>query len=123
MVLIIIGVIIGLFTWYIWSVFTYLVGIKLFPEPHTRTTLSELLRTIGFSSVPGLIRVLGIVPGTQRFIFSLAAAWMLVALVIAVKAAFNYKSTWRSVGVCLIVWIIQVIIFMLHINSIFIYYV
>jgi hypothetical protein len=32
---------------------------------------------------------------------------MLVAMVIAVRQALDYKSTWRAVGVCAVGWIIQ----------------
>jgi hypothetical protein len=35
---------------------------------------------------------------------------MLVAMIIAVRQALDYNSTWRAVGVCLIGWIIQAII-------------
>jgi hypothetical protein len=38
---------------------------------------------------------------------------MLVAMVIAVRQALDYKSTLRAVGVCAIGWIIQMVIFML----------
>ena len=36
--------------------------------------------------------------------------WMLVAMIIAVRQALDYESTWRAVGVCLIGWIIQVLV-------------
>jgi hypothetical protein len=39
--------------------------------------------------------------------------WMLVAMVIAVRQALDYKSTWRAVGVCLIGWVVQTAIFAL----------
>ncbi|MEK7307462.1 MAG: hypothetical protein AAB089_00125, partial [Nitrospirota bacterium] len=71
---------------------------------------NELLRTIGFSSSPGLIRVLGIIPGLEMMVFLVASIWMLVAMVIAVKQALDYKSTLRAVGVCVIGWIIQALI-------------
>jgi len=35
---------------------------------------------------------------------------MLVAMVIAVRQALDYKSTGRAVAVCLIGWVIQLII-------------
>jgi hypothetical protein len=38
---------------------------------------------------------------------------MLVAMVIAVRQALDYDSTWRAVGVCLIGWIVQAVIFAL----------
>ena len=108
---ILLGAIIVLITWYVWAMLTYLIGTKLLPEPQTKADLGELLRTIGFSSSPGLIRILGIVGGLQQLVFSLAAAWMLVAMVIAVKCALDYKSVWRAVAVCLIGWIVQVLLF------------
>jgi len=81
----------------------------MLPEPQTKANLGELLRTIGFSSSPGLIRVLGIIPGLSFLVYSVAAIWMLVAMVIAVRQALDYHSTWRAVGVCIIGWIIQVL--------------
>jgi hypothetical protein len=32
-------------------------------------------------------------------------------MIIAVRQALDYRSTWRSVGVCLIGWIVQVVLF------------
>ena len=99
--------------WYIWAYLTYFIGTKFLPEPQTHADLGELLRTIGFSSSPGLIRVLGIIPGLGAVVFSAASIWMLVAMVIAVRQALDYKSTWRAVGVCAIGWVIQTLILML----------
>ncbi len=99
--------------WYIWAYLTYFIGTKLFPEPQTKADHGELLRTIGFSSSPGLIRVLGIIPVLQGIVFPIAAIWMLVAMVIAVRQALDYTSTLRAVGVCLIGWIIQIVLFVL----------
>jgi len=57
-----IGVVITLTGWIVWAYITYLIGTRLLPEPQTESSFTELLRTIGFSSSPGLIRVIGIVP-------------------------------------------------------------
>jgi hypothetical protein len=92
---------------------TYFIGTKLLPEPQTKADHGELLRTIGFSSSPGLIRVLGIIPVLQSIVFPVAAIWMLVAMVIAVRQALDYSSTLRAVGVCLIGWVIQIVLFVL----------
>jgi hypothetical protein len=110
---ILLGVIFALIGWYIWAYLTYLIGTKVLPEPQTRTDPGELLRTIGFSSSPGLIRVLGIIPGLAGVIFLGASVWMLVAMVIAVRQALDYKSTLRAIGVCLIGWIIQSLILLI----------
>jgi hypothetical protein len=100
----------ALLGWYIWAYLTYWIGAKLLPEPQTHATYGELLRTVGFSSAPGLIRVLGVIPGFRGLVFLVAGIWMLVAMVIAVRQALDYHSTWRAVGVCVIGWFIQGII-------------
>jgi len=104
------GTAIALIAWYVWAYVTYIVGTKLLPEPQTRANYGELLRTIGFSSSPGLIRILGIIPGLTGLVFLIAGIWMLVAMVVAVRQALDYKSTFRTVGVCLIGWVIQALI-------------
>ena len=103
----------ALIGWYIWAYLTYYIGTKLLPEPQTKADYGELLRTIGFSSSPGLIRVLGIIPGLGGVVFLAAGIWMLMAMVIAVRQALDYESTLRAVGVCVIGWIIQALIFVL----------
>ena len=35
---------------------------------------------------------------------------MLVAMIIAVRSALDYKSTWRAVGVCAIGWLVQAVV-------------
>ena len=107
---IIIGIITALIGWFVWAYITYFIGTKLLPEPQTQADHGELLRTIGFSSSPGLIRVLGIIPGLMAIVFFVAGIWMLVAMVVAVRQALDYQSTLRAVGVCIIGWIIQAII-------------
>ncbi len=98
----------ALIGWLIWAYLAYLIGTKLLPEPQTQSDLGELLRTTGFSASPGLLRVLGIVPGLAGIVGLAAGVWMLVAMVIAVRQALDYQSTWRAIGVCLIGWIIQI---------------
>jgi hypothetical protein len=110
---ILIGTIVALISWYVWAYLTYFIGTKLLPEPHTKADHGELLRTIGFSSSPGLIRILGIIPGLGWVVFLVASIWMLVAMVIAVRQALDYQSTVRALGVCIIGWIIQALILML----------
>lgn len=105
------GTIAALMGWYIWAYLTYFIGTKFLPEAQTKADHGELLRTIGFSSAPGLIRVFGIIPGLTQLVFSVAGIWMLIAMVIAVRQALDYKSTLRAVGVCIIGWIIQAVFF------------
>ncbi len=111
---ILLGTVAALIGWYIWAFLIYLIGTKLLPEPNTRSDIGELLRTIGFSSSPGLIRVVGVIPGLEGGVFFMVAAvWMLVAMVIAVRQALDYTGTMRAVAVCIIGWIIQILIVVL----------
>jgi hypothetical protein len=105
-----IGAITALIAWYIWAYITYFIGVKILPEPQTKADHGELLRTIGFSSSPGLIRILAIIPGLAGILFLITSIWMLVAMVIAVRQALDYQSTLRAVAVCIIGWVIQAII-------------
>ncbi|MFP4040851.1 MAG: YIP1 family protein [Desulfosudaceae bacterium] len=107
---IVIGTLTALAGWFIWAYLTYFIGTKMLPEPQTEASPGELLRTIGFSSAPGLIRVLAIIPGLATIVFLISGVWMLVAMIIAVRQALDYQSTLRAVGVCVIGWIIQVLV-------------
>lgn len=94
-----VGNIIG---WLLWAAIILLIGTKILPTPDTKADLGELLRTLGFASAPGVIRLLGIVPGFGAIIGIVAAFWTLAAMVIAVRQALDYTSTGRAIAVCLI---------------------
>ena len=100
----------SLVSWYIWAYLIYFIGAKLFPESTTKADHGELLRTIGFSSAPGLIRVFGFTPELMSITFIGGAIWMLIAMVIAVRQALDYKSTWRAIGVVTIGFLVQAIV-------------
>lgn len=110
---IVVGTIAALIGWLVWAFLTYFIGTRLLPEPQTKADYGELLRAIGFASSPGLIRVLGIIPFLSAIAFLVAGIWMLIAMVIAVRQALDYTSTARAVGVCVIGWLAQAVIFML----------
>ena len=109
----VIGVAIGaLVGWAVWAFVTMFIGTKLLPEPGTQSNWGELLRTVGFSSSPGVLRILGVIGGLGMLVAALASAWMLVAMVVAVRQALDYRSTWRALAVCLIGFALQwVVIF------------
>jgi hypothetical protein len=96
--------------WFVWAGLTFVIGTKLLPEPQTRSDIGELLRTIGFSTAPGVLRILGFIPFLGALISFAAGVWMLVAMVVAVRQALDYKSTGRAVGVCLIGFIIYIVV-------------
>lgn len=88
--------------WYIWAWVAYRIGTGLLPGPQTHADHGELLRTLGFSSAPGILRILALVPPLAGPVFVVATLWMLVAMVVAVRQALDYDSTLRAVAVCAI---------------------
>ncbi len=94
-----IGALIG---WAISAFTIYIVGAKLWPESQTRADVGELMRTMGFAQAPGLLRVLGSLPGVSSFVLFCISIWLLVTMVVAVRQALDYSSTPRAVGVCLV---------------------
>ena len=72
--------------------------------------LGELLRTLGFSSSPGILRIVGVIGGLGGLVVLLSSVWMLIAMVVAVRQALDYRSTWRAIGVCLIGFALQCVV-------------
>ncbi len=103
-------VMLALLLWVFWATATYIVGVYLMPEPQTRSNLGELLRTIGFAASPGILRIFGFIPALGDVIYGLSTAWMLVAMVIAIRQALDYRSTGRAIAVCLLTWIIALLV-------------
>jgi hypothetical protein len=104
------GTVAGLLGWVIWAWLIYFIGTRWLPEPGTQADTGELLRTIGFATSPGILRVLGGVPVLGPIVFVVTTVWTLVAVIVAVRQALDYQSTARAVGVCLIGWLVQVAI-------------
>jgi hypothetical protein len=104
-----IGMITTLLGWYVWYFSTYMVGARFFPEAQTQADRKALMRALGFASAPGILRVLGFIPGFGLVVLLTAIALMVAAGVIGTKQALNYQSTFRAFGVCTIGLIISVV--------------
>lgn len=107
----VIGTLVDLVGWFIWSFVTYILGITLFKTPETEATYGQLLRTIGFSASPGVFKFFVFIPALGSMIGSFASIWQLVAMVIAVRQALDFKSTLRAVFTCIAGWIILAMLF------------
>ena len=103
----VVGILASLFSWFVWATLTWFIGTRLLPAPTTQATQGELLRTLGFASAPGMFQVVGLLPALHGFSIAVAAIWMLVAGVVAVRQALDYESTWRAVAVVGIGWLVQ----------------
>jgi hypothetical protein len=98
-------------SWLVWVGLAYIIGTKLLPEPNTHADIGQILRTTGFSAAPGVLRILGLVPGIGVLIFIAVTFWMLLAFVIAIRQALDYSSTNRAFAVCFLGWFIHGLMF------------
>ena len=96
------GMLAALVGWYLWAYVTYWIGTRWLPGPETSADHGELLRTIGFSSAPGILRALGAVGGLGGILYVVCGLWMLMTMVVAVRQALDYRSTGRAIAVCAI---------------------
>jgi len=105
-----VGVVVAIGGWAIWAWIVYLIGTKILPSHTTHADWGQVARTVGFAQSPGIFRVLGVVPAVGLIIFLVVSIWMLVAMVIAVRQALDYTSTWRAIGVVLLGFIPYVLL-------------
>jgi hypothetical protein len=104
------GTVIALMSWATWALVVLQVGGRILPTADTRVDIGELLRTLGFAASPGLIQVLGLLPGLTTPVFALASVWALAASVVAVRQALDYTSTARAIAVCAIGWSLSIVV-------------
>jgi len=105
MVLESIGAVVGLITW---AALTYLLGVRLLPEPQTRSDLGELLRVMGYATAPTLFAAFGAVPILGRAVPFVVSLWLLATFTIGVRQALDYRSTIRAVIVVMVGWLFWV---------------
>ena len=100
------GVIATFLGWLVWTWLIYHIGTRWLPEATTQADWGELLRTTGFAAAPGVLRVFALFAPARDAVFWLTSVWMLLAFVLAVRQALDYKETWRAFVVCLAGWAI-----------------
>jgi hypothetical protein len=95
--------------WAVWALLTLQIGAGLLREPETKADIGELLRTTGFASAPGLLRIFALIPGTTAAVFAITTVWMFLAMIVAIRQALDYRSTARVVAVCAMGWLLAIV--------------
>ncbi len=91
--------IVALLSWAAWALVTLQIGTRLMPESETKSDVGELLRTIGFASTPGVLRLLGVLPGVTIPVFIGTALWMLEVIgKICGSTVVNFPKRKQDVG-------------------------
>jgi len=105
-----IGMITTLLGWYVWAFTAYIVGARILPEAETKPDRKAVIRAMGFAGAPGLVRLLGFVPGLGGVAVIVASVWMVAAATVALKQALNFQSTARALGVSISSWILSALV-------------
>jgi len=106
----VVGIVAGIGAWALWAWITYFVGTTLLKTAETKANWGQLARTLAFAQSPGVLKVFGFIPVFGPWVFFIASIWQLVAMVIAIRQALDYTSTWRAVGVAVVGFIPYVIV-------------
>ena len=109
----ILGTITSFVLWILLAFLIYIIGTKLFPESETRTDQGELMRVLGFASAPGIFRVFAVVHWLTPYVLLFVWLWTLVAMIIGVRQALDFKNTWNAIWVCVVglitYWLVYII--------------
>ena len=103
-------VLIALCSWIAWAAVSVQIGGRLLREAQTRVSLGEVLRTLGFAASPGLILAFSGLPVVGRGVVVVAWTWMLLAMIVAVRQAFDFRTTARALLVCAVGGIVALIV-------------
>ena len=79
----------AILTWFIWSTFIFVIGVKLFPEKQSKVSFKKVLTAVGFAHAPGLLRFFAVTPELMIPIIFLTQIWIFAALIISTKEILN----------------------------------
>ena len=96
----------SILTWFIWAIFIYVVGVKLFPDKETKVPFKKILIGVGFAHAPGLLRFFAVTPDLMIPIIFLTQFWIFAGLIISTKQILNLKSNFKSFGIVFLSFLI-----------------
>ncbi len=97
-------------SWIVWSIFIYVIGVKIFPDRETNVPFKKVLIGVGYAHAPGLVRFFAVTPELVIPIIFLTQLWIFASLIIATKNILNLKSNFKSFGVVFLSFLIIAII-------------
>ena len=100
----------GLIGWAIYAYLTYLIGTRLLAGPETSADWGELARTLAFASSPMVLLIFAIGPIVGGIVATIVGIWVLVATIVAIRAALDF-STGRAIGTVVLGWVARVFLF------------
>ena len=98
----------AIITWFVWAIFIFVIGVKLFPDKQTKVPFKKVLTAIGFAHAPGLLRFFAVTPDLMIPIIFLTQFWIFAALIISTKQILSLKSNLKSFGIVFLSFLIIV---------------
>ena len=96
----------AIITWLIWSLFIFVIGVKLFPDKETKVPFKKILIAVGYAHSPGLLRFFAVTPDLMIPIIFLTQFWIFAGLIISTKQILNLKSNIKSFGIVFLSFLI-----------------
>ena len=96
----------SILTWFVWSIFIFVIGVKLFPDKETNVPFKKILIGVGFAHAPGILRFFAVTPDLMIPIIFLTQFWIFAGLIISTKQILNLKSNFKSFGIVFLSFLI-----------------
>ena len=107
----------AIFTWFVWSILIYVIGVKIFPDKAGKIPLKKVLVAVGYAHAPGLIRFFGVTPELAIPVIFLTQLWIFASLIISTKQVLSLKSNLKSFGIVFLSLLIIAIISVSYVIS------
>ena len=96
----------AILTWFVWAIFIFVIGVKIFPDKGSKVPFKKVLIAVGYAHAPGLIRFFAVTPDLVLPIIFLTQFWIFASLIISTKQILNLKSNLKSFGVVFLSFLI-----------------
>ena len=89
----------AILTWFIWAIFIFVIGVKLFPDKEANIPFKKILISVGYAHAPGILRFFAVTPELMIPIIFLTQFWIFACLIISTKQVLSLKSNFKSFGI------------------------
>ena len=100
----------AILTWFVWAIFIFVIGVKLFPDKDTKVPFKKILIAVGFAHAPGLLRFFAITPTMVMPVIFLTQLWIFASLIISTREVLQLKSNFKSFGIIFLSFLILAIL-------------
>ena len=96
----------AILTWFVWTLFRFVVGVKLFPDKENKVPFKKILIGVGYAHAPGILRFFAVTPDLMIPIIFLTQFWIFAGLIISTKQILDLKSNVKSFGIVFLSFLI-----------------